>query len=99
MNNCWHDELTDEQIVARIEEVLRGKADGKGYTVEELDAYFRKSRQRMKVLATKEDFRKGFDRVMHRLNKLLAMATDMVNRMELENAEWLRKQQAQDKKA
>jgi len=36
---------------------------------------------------------------MRRLNKLTAMATDMVDRMERENAEWLRKQKAQDKEA
>jgi len=99
MNNLLHDELTDEEIIARIEEVLRGKADGKGYTVEEPDAYFRKSRQGMKVLAITEDLREGFEEVMRRLNKLLAMVTDMVNRIERENAEWLRKQQAQDKEA
>lgn len=97
MNNLLYDELTDEDIIARIEVVLRGKADGKGYTAEELDVYFRKNRETMKALATKEDFRKGFEQVMGGLNKLLAMATDMVNRIERENAEWLKKQQAQDK--
>lgn len=99
MNNCWDGESTGENAVARIEEILRGKADGKGYTDDELDAYFRKSRQRMKALAIEEDFCKGFEQVMRRLNRLLAMVTDMVNRIERENAERLRKQQAQDKEA
>ncbi|HDL84758.1 MAG TPA: hypothetical protein ENH11_00220, partial [Candidatus Acetothermia bacterium] len=96
MDKFPYDNLTHEEIIAKIEKVLRGKADGKGYTVEELDAYFSKSRE---TIATKEDFRKGFDRVMGRLNKLLAMATDMADRVERENAEWLRKQQSQDKEA
>jgi len=99
MNKLWDDELTDEDIIARIEELLRGKADGKGYTAEELDAYSRKSSETTKALATKEDFRKGFEQVMRRLNKLLVMVTDRVNRIERENAEWLKRQQAQDKEA
>ena len=78
MNRLPYDGLTHEEVVAKIEKALRGKADGKGYTAEELDAYFRKSRQRMKVLATIEDLREGFEEVVRRLNKLLAMVTDMV---------------------
>ena len=97
MNNRWDGKSTGENAVARIEEILRGKADGKGYTAEELDTYFSKSRETMEALATKEDFRKGFDQVMRGLNRLLAMATNMANRMERENAEWLSKQQAKDR--
>jgi len=78
MNRLRYDGLTHEEVVAKIEKALRGKADGKGYTAEELDAYFRKSRQGMKVLATIEDLREGFEEVVRRLNKLLAMVTDMV---------------------
>ena len=99
MDEFPYDDLTHEEVIARIEKRLRGKADGKGYTVDELDAYFRKSSEKMKTLATAEDFRKGFERVMSRLNKLTAMVTDMVDRMERENAEWLNKQRAQDREA
>jgi len=93
MSKFPYDDLTHEEVIAKIEKVLRGKADGKGYTDEELDAYFHKPRE---PLATAEDFRKGFDEIMRRLNVLTAMATDMVNRMERENAEWLKKQQIRD---
>jgi len=96
MNKLPYDDLTHEEVIAKIEKALRGKADGKGYTDEELDAYFRKSREKMKALATKDDFRRGFDKIMRRLNELTAMVTDMVSGMERENAEWLNKQKAQD---
>jgi len=96
MNNLLYGELTDDEVMAKIEKVLRGKADGKGYTAEELDAYFRKSR---KTLATAEDFHRGCDRVMRRLNALTAMVRDAVDRMERENAEWLEKQEVQDEEA
>ena len=96
MSDFPYDDLTHEEVIAKIEKVLRGKADGKGYTVEELDAYFNKTRV---TLATKEDFRRGFDMIMRRLNKLLARATDLADRVERENAEWLKKQQTQDKEA
>jgi len=99
MGEVPYDDLTNEEVIAGIEKRLRGKADGKGYTVDELDAYFCKSSEKMKTLATAEDFRKGFERVMSRLNKLTAMVTDMVDRMERRNAEWLNKQESKDKEA
>ncbi len=99
MSKLPYDDLTHEEVIAGIEKALRGKADGKGYTDEELDAYFAKSDEKMKTLATAEDFRRGFDEIKRRLDKLTAMATDMVDRMKRENAEWLRRQKAQDKEA
>ena len=92
MDKLPNDDLTQEEVIAKIEKVLRGKADGKGYTDEELDAYFHKTSESS---ATAEDSHKDVDdEIMRRLKKLSAMVTDMAERMERENAERLEKQRS-----
>jgi len=71
----YKDEAVHKKVIARIEEALRGKADGKGYTDEELEAYFKKSNEQMSKILTRDDFNRGCDRILRKQAKLLAILT------------------------
>jgi len=73
----YQDEAAHKKVIARIEEALRGKADGKGYTDEELEAYFKESNEQMSKILTRDDFNRGCDRILRKQAKLLAILTRM----------------------
>ncbi|MCK4393081.1 hypothetical protein KAX17_09265 [Candidatus Bipolaricaulota bacterium] len=73
----YQDEAVHKKVIARIEKALRGKADGKGYTDEELETYFKESNEQMSKILTRDDFNRGCDRILRKQAKLLAILTRM----------------------
>jgi len=69
------DEIVTKEELDEMEHTLREKIRRHDYTPDDLDEYFAASKPYMDRLATKEDFRAGFDKIDLRMKKLLDIAS------------------------
>jgi len=80
------DEIVTEEELDEMEHTLREKIRRHDYTPDDLDEYFAASKPYMDRLATKEDFRAGFDKIKAGQDKLIAMMTRSVGSILAMNA-------------